>query len=70
MGTSWTAKMDEVEVNCINNCPHPPPPVGCDVNGAVKAEEHCDILQNTGKAFSVGSVYLHFQNKYSPTVST
>ncbi|ELT90278.1 hypothetical protein CAPTEDRAFT_158768 [Capitella teleta] len=51
MGTSWTAKMDTQEAGCVNNCPYPPPPVGCDIENGIKAEEHCDILQSTTKAF-------------------
>lgn len=53
MGTSWTKALDEDDSVCIDNCPNPPPPTGCELGETFKAEEHCDILQNMNGAFKV-----------------
>lgn len=53
MGTSWTNKIEETDGKCLNECPNPPHPTGCDNEKAFKAEEHCDILQNMNGAFKV-----------------
>lgn len=44
--------MDTEDTACIRDCPNPPPPSGCTVDNAFKAEDHCHILRDTSGAFA------------------